>query len=324
MTRDNNQANADDTNGVSSVGHATAQTGVCVVNYFSGESVRNCLSSLRTVRRREGISLVIVDNSANADETAILERLSDEYSDETMSVMVLPQEDNLGFARANNLGAEALIAQGVEILVFTNPDVVFLSADFEAIRGQLHREPEFIFGARTIEGGSAFTGLSRVSALTGRGRPIREPERMRERRRQIVYPDGHLIAITVDVWQKTGGFSEDFFLYYEEPDLAMRAARMGIGVRRLAKLLVQHERGVATLSGNPMSARSIVAIYHSARSSVIFAAKHRPRRSLVLVVALRLGAALMLVARGQIARASGVLKGTAAGLQWIAKRGRAQ
>jgi GT2 family glycosyltransferase len=94
----------------------TAEVSIIIVNWNSRDFVRQCLASL--YRHTSGFAFeVIVVDGASYD--GCKEMLEAEFS----SVRFVQCEKNVGFARANNLGAEQ--AQGTTLL-FLNPDTELL------------------------------------------------------------------------------------------------------------------------------------------------------------------------------------------------------
>ncbi|MEM7492933.1 MAG: glycosyltransferase, partial [Pseudomonadota bacterium] len=85
---------------------------VIIVNYNSGDYLAEALRSLQAQTFKD-FEVLLIDN---ASEDA---SLSDLDQDLLRNVTVLHQDENLGFAKANNIGASA--AKG-EWLALLNPD----------------------------------------------------------------------------------------------------------------------------------------------------------------------------------------------------------
>src|SRR5262245_39368588 len=85
---------------------------VLIVNWNGGDLLRRCLESLRRQRCRPD-KIIIVDN---ASTDGSLQRVADLLGD--VEVIRLP--NNMGFARANNIGARA--ARRFDALALLNPD----------------------------------------------------------------------------------------------------------------------------------------------------------------------------------------------------------
>ncbi len=287
------------------------------MNYFSHQGVARVLDSLRPSVLDTPVLVVCVDNSGDAQEAQRLAGVLDAHQDGVdVDVELITAEANLGYGAGNNLAVAHALETGVEVIVICNPDTVFESGSLASLHREVTRGSPSIWGATTLEDGAVLSGLSRMSAWTCRGRPIPRRGAAQVKPGALVYPDGHLMAVSAQIWRATGGFSEDFFLYYEEADLTLRARERGIEVRTVPGFVVRHERGIATGSGEAVTQRGRAALIHASRSSVIFAATHRPGR-LVCVVASRVALAAALLARGEACRSGWVLRGAAGGLAWM-------
>jgi GT2 family glycosyltransferase len=79
------------------------------------------------------------------------------------------------------------------------------------------------------------------------------------------------------VWEDLSGFDEDYFLYWEDVDLCIRAAAMGSELVVEEGATASHEEGgtqatpKASLVGNP---KSRTYYYYNTRNRLVFAAKN--------------------------------------------------
>src|SRR2546428_10230979 len=96
---------------------------IIIVNYNTKDLLRSCLESITENTAFISYEVIVVDN-ASVDGSAKM--IMDEFS---WVRLVLP-EKNLGFGKANNLGAKH--AQG-QYLFFLNPDTVLLSNAVEVL-----------------------------------------------------------------------------------------------------------------------------------------------------------------------------------------------
>ena len=87
---------------------------VVIVNYNAGALLSDCVASVFA----EGVDCVIVVDNASADGS--LEALVDANQNKP-SLTIIRNSENLGFAKACNMGAEASSASRI---LFLNPDSV--------------------------------------------------------------------------------------------------------------------------------------------------------------------------------------------------------
>jgi N-acetylglucosaminyl-diphospho-decaprenol L-rhamnosyltransferase len=88
--------------------------GVCIVSWNSFTVIGSCLDALLD---SQGVQLcvVLVDNGSGDGTVKVV-------TEGFPSVLPIQNDENIGFARANNIGAAHLMAAGCEFLVFLNPD----------------------------------------------------------------------------------------------------------------------------------------------------------------------------------------------------------
>lgn len=250
---------------------------VIIVNWNSGNQLRECLASLHSSGEARGteIEAIVVDNGSTDDSLSMA-------GDHPRSVLIRCAS-NLGFAAACNRGAAA--ARG-ECLLFLNPDCRVAAGSIDAARAALqgdpcigvvgialagddgqvsrscHRFPQlrhFLFRA---------TGLSAVSARFPDG-AMRDWGHDCDR--IVDHVIGAFYMVRADQFRALGGFDERFFVYFEDLDLSLRYARRGQRCLFLARPLSYHKGG--GISEQARAAR----LFHSTRSRILYAYKHFPR-----------------------------------------------
>jgi N-acetylglucosaminyl-diphospho-decaprenol L-rhamnosyltransferase len=195
---------------------------VVVVNWNAGAALDACLESVRA-DGLVGRELIVVDNaSSDGSATRVRARHPE--------VMLLESGDNLGFARAANLGAQA--ARG-DTLVFLNPDARVLPGAIATLVGALEASP----GAG-IAGGGLCDGAGRWQPGAARFGPVahlildttlgRLPARCRRRPYRVDWVYGTFMAVRTAVFRRLGGFDARYFVYGEDLDLCYRAAAVGV------------------------------------------------------------------------------------------------
>ena len=92
-----------------------AQLGIVIVNYNAGEALQACIESLLK-HADVPLDVVVVDNQSSDTSLQFLQQ-----SDHP--IRLITNDDNLGFAKACNQGAELL---QTDHLAFVNPDCVFV------------------------------------------------------------------------------------------------------------------------------------------------------------------------------------------------------
>jgi GT2 family glycosyltransferase len=208
---------------------------VVVVTYQSREQVSRSLPAL-VAELDDADELIVVDNGST-DGTP------DAVADQFPDARLICNRENLGFAAAANAGASA--ASG-EVLVFLNPDAAPAPGFRDAIRRPLAdgRGWDAWMGLVTCQGGAEVNtrgGVVHFSGIAwagGLGEPAAgfptEPS-------EVAFASGACLAVPRKTWERSGGFSRDFFMYAEDVDLSLRIRLAGghVGIEPAAR--VDHE-----------------------------------------------------------------------------------
>lgn len=205
---------------------------IIVVSYNTRDMTLECLHSVQAETRLP-YELIVVDNTST-DGSA--EAIAEEFPDVTL----LAENENHGFAKANNIAADQ--AQG-EYVLLLNPDTVILDGAIDKLVAFAAAHPQArIWGGRTLYGDRSLNPTScwrrmslwniccRTFGLTGvfPNSPVFNSEAYggwdRSTERQVDIVTGCFLLIRREDWQALGGFDLTFFMYGEEADLCLRAA----------------------------------------------------------------------------------------------------
>jgi GT2 family glycosyltransferase len=210
--------------------------------------------------------VVVVDN-ASSDGTAEL------VAERWPRVRVVRLDENLGFGRAVNRGAE--LAE-TEALVLINNDVIcepdFLERLLETLDGAdmaagvllQHDRPELVDSAgieldRTLRSWDSF--WNRPLTEVGDAPPVG--------------PCGGAAAYRTEAFREVGGFDDAFFAYWEDVDLALRLQLAGRRCVRATGARALHKHGQTLGAASPAQRRLeafgrafVLARYRVARRSI--------------------------------------------------------
>jgi GT2 family glycosyltransferase len=206
---------------------------VCIANWNCRELLRGCLESLQDCNQGVRLEVIVVDN-ASADGAA------DMVADEFPEVVLLRNETNRGFARANNQAAAK--ARG-RYVFFLNNDTVVPAGTLRRLAEFADRHPEVgMVGPRLRDGRGQFQVSYRqrptLAALLHRTALLRWTGLFRgayrRYRRQGFDPYtvrnvdilmGAAVLLPFDRFFACGGWDEDFAFGGEDLDLSTRVNR---------------------------------------------------------------------------------------------------
>lgn len=251
---------------------------ILIVNWNSGQLLRNCLQSFRRCERDDlTLSRVIIADNNSSDGSA------DNLDWSDIPITLIRNHENRGFAAACNMIAKNSRA---DYLLFLNPDT-------ELYANSLNGPIQFL--ERPENQDICICGIQLLNDL---GKPSRSCARFPKPAHYFIqmfglnklFPgkfESHLMdewdhsesrvvdqvigaffLIRRTVFESLGGFDEGFFVYFEEADLSLRARRLGSRSYYLTSAQAYHKGGGT--SDNVKAHR----LFYSLSSRILYAYKH--------------------------------------------------
>lgn len=178
--------------------------------------------------RPADVEWIVVDNNSSDDSVAVARALG---------ASVIESPINQGFSAANNIGLA--VAKGAYI-AFVNPDVAVNYSDLPSLAARIDDVGGLVSPQLTNE--------DQTLQPNGRGMPLllhkvlnrtSSRERLHGTYLLFAYADdekyvfwliGAVVAARIETFKAMDGWSEKFFLYYEDKDISIRAWRAGYPV----------------------------------------------------------------------------------------------
>jgi N-acetylglucosaminyl-diphospho-decaprenol L-rhamnosyltransferase len=217
-------------------------TFVTVAYNSAGDLARNWSAD-----RLDGARWVVVDNSSSDDSVRVAT---------DRGAHVLACDRNHGFGRANNLGLELV---DTDFVAFANPDVLVDPTTLPGLSALLDVHDAIVGPQLRNRDGSLQSGARGLPFLVDKlaHRGIRLPGARLDDYLVGAGGDAALVpaawlmgaAITArtETMRRLGGWSEDYFLYYEDHELGLRAWREGVPVLLSARDSWVHDWARATM-----------------------------------------------------------------------------
>jgi len=233
-----------------------ARLAIIIVNYNTGHLLDQCLDSIFC--QAMPCRVLVVDNASADDSLAILAGRNE-------AVEVIANQENVGFARANN---QALALCREPLVFFLNPDTELYPGCLRAVCSYMAEQPA--------------VGLA--------GCAIHNPDGSRHETVQYRYP-GHSYSkgmfsdLPGDIaWllgaamvgrskalTEVGGFDPDYFLYAEDIDLCLRMRQAGYLLGFINEAGVLHLEGQSEAGAPPAE-----VMERKIRAELLFFEKHYP------------------------------------------------
>lgn len=278
---------------------AANRVAIIIVNWNCAKDLIACLRSLNTLDDSDFCVVVCDNGSTDGSEEQVRQWLSRNSSrfGETLGVddgdahpiqenicYWINIGNNIGFAGANNVGIRfALKQRSIDYFWFLNPDTVVQPGSLRALRQYFARQSNYgICGStlvyesdrRTIQtiGVSYSFGFGGGRQL-GEGAAVDDVEILRSFEGRITYVPGASMLVTRWFVSEIGLMAEDYFLYYEELDWALRSGgKYKIGWAH--ESVVYHQEGGA-IGSKSLSRPSDFSIYLMSFNALLITTRYR-------------------------------------------------
>jgi len=229
---------------------------IIIVNYNTRDLLFNCLKTIKTAEKPpKGIEVIVVDNGSTDDSRKMLKK-------EFPEVKTILNNKNLGFSKANNQATK----------IANSKYYLFLNSDTELKKYSLVKPLKYLkthpkVGAITIKlflkNGEvdydnhrnfptpwvAFTKFSGLSSLFPNSTFFNSYHLGRKNLNSvhaIPVTAGSFIMIPTNIFDRLGGWDENFFFYGEDIDLCFRISASGYKIIYYPKTSALHLRGASS------------------------------------------------------------------------------
>jgi GT2 family glycosyltransferase len=278
----------------------------------------NCLRSLESERARSrcNIHAIVVDN-ASGDMDQIQAFTARQHWASWLTLIVAPV--NGGFAYGNNLGIQrAYELTSPNYFHLLNPDTEVREGAIDALVGLLEQRPEVGIAGSLIENPdgsdwpiafrfpnvlSEISGAIEVGVVSRMLRRWEVPRTMSKVAQPVDWICGASMMIRASVFEVVGCLDENYFLYFEETDLCLRAKRAGFSTWYVPESRVMHIVGQSTKVTDRKSPPRRLPSYWFASRRRYFVLQYGLTKAILIDVAAVLAQSLGWIKRRLLGRA---------------------
>ena len=240
--------------------------GIVMVNWNRADDTLACLESIRRMDYRN-LHVTLIDNGSTDASPEVLGRIPD--------IDFVPAGENLGIARANNIGIRRALDAGAAYILLLNNDTVVQREMLTRLVRACRRDPRV-----GIVGPAMYYYDQPTTLWFAGGRILRwrgdtahvgmhEPDHGQYAgTRETDYITSCALLARREVFDEVGLIDPAYFIYFDETDLCVRARRAGW------KILFVPEARLWHRISSTMGSGSARYWHHYTRSRLIFIRKH--------------------------------------------------
>ena len=245
---------------------------IIIVNYNTEDLLCRCLSAVNGRNHQFPIETLVVDNGSRDGSVSMVRR-------DFPNVRLIENEENMGFARANNIGLE--VARGDYILML-NSDTKVLGNTLHKLVTFLNSHPEVaVVSGRLVYPDFSDQGVARtfptpLNALFGRRSILTKlfPNNKYSKRYmvsrqnqsgepfEVDWVSGACLMARKTVVEEVDRLDDGFFMYWEDADLCYRIKQKNWKIYCIPEAIVIHFEGKS--SQKQKNSRMIIEFNKSA------------------------------------------------------------
>ena len=252
---------------------------IVILNFNGLDDTLSCLDSVRKLKSDNiFLETIVVDNFSSDGSQEALSKIKD--------INFIQNQDNLGYAGGNNVGANYAIKRGADAVLILNNDTIvdqklILNLVTVLDKGDII-SPKIYFakGFEFHRSRYASKNLGKViwsaggeidwSNVLGKHLGVDEVDKGQfAKRKQITFATGACIFVKREVFEKIGYFDEKYFLYLEDMDFCVRAKNAKFKIIFEPGAVVWHKN-----AGSSGGSGSVLQDYFITRNRLLFAYKY--------------------------------------------------
>ncbi len=212
---------------------------IIIVNWNTSRLLQQCLNSIYSARIRVAFEVIVVDNGSSDGSLSLI-------AEHFPAVIIIKNDRNLGFARANNQGISVGMGRYFMLL---NTDTIVLPGAVDALIQIADRHPELgVVGPKLLNMNNTIQKSwasfpSFLSELVGKNFRIRHPVANSPHAYEVDWIMGACMLVRSATIEEVGKLDEDYFFYSEEIDWCFRIKKKNWKIWYISNAEIYHIGG---------------------------------------------------------------------------------
>lgn len=220
---------------------------IIIVNYNSKKLLYDCINSILISLMGIEYEIIIVDNNSSDGSLDLCKSINDKR------LVFIDAKQNLGFAKANNLGVKNSSGR---LLHFLNPDTEVndsLVNDYKRVADDLNHgiEQVYVNPMKDLDG-TIYYGKNYLPDT------FNYLTYLFNRSRTKWYYIGATVIMSRVVYEQIGGWNERFFMYEEDTDLFYKICKHNIPIIELPSVIFHRGGGTSNSAFSSMEREILI------------------------------------------------------------------
>ena len=222
---------------------------IILVNWKNYDDTKDCLKSLY-LSNNASFSIIVIDNESK-------EKSASKLKESFPQITILPQETNLGFTGANNIGIKYGLTLGAEYIMLLNNDTIvpknFMIPLLTTLRSNPQIaaiQPKIMFADnpnKIWSGGGIYYSFIASTKTIGYNQINTEKY---SKPKCLDWLTGCCILIKAEIVSEVGLLNNQFFAYYEDVDWSLRIRKLGYLLAYNPSIPIYHKAGASSKTKN--------------------------------------------------------------------------
>ena len=238
---------------------------IIILNYNGRKDTVNCLCSLFDSKTLDQAVPIVVDNASFDNSIALITQKFPE-------IKIIQNKTNLGFAGGNNAGIKFALKNKADYILLLNNDTLAKKDFLELLINHLESDKSYGLAAPAINFKLNYQSLfdlgGGVNWITGRTthHNVKSIPQWKEPLK-VEFVTGACMLIKRDVFEKIGLLDENFFMFFEDADFCLRAAKAGFSSWVVPQAQIFHQLSASV-------DKTVHKYHYLLKSNLLFVNKH--------------------------------------------------